>query len=70
MAQKVWSLQSEKHRRDEKERSSENMPEFISNAQVCENLHNGMKTKWTFKANQVWRANQKLQPIHMDVAAR
>ena len=43
------------------------MPEFISNAQVCENLHNGMKTKWTFKANQVWRANQKLQLINKDV---
>ena len=49
MAQKVWSLQSEKHRRDEKKELVENMPEFLSNAQVCETCQQGKQTKLPFQ---------------------
>ena len=45
----------------------ENMPEFLSNAQVCETCQQGKQTKLSFQANQVRRANQKLQLIHTDV---
>ena len=45
----------------------ENIPEFLSNAQVCETCQQGKQTKLSFQANQVRRANQKLQLIHTDV---
>ena len=64
MAQMVWSLQSEKHRRDGKKELVKNMPEFLFNAQVCETCQQGKQTKSPFQANQVRRANQKLQLIH------
>ena len=67
MAQKVWSLQSEKHCRDGKNDLVENMPEFLSNAQVCETCQQGKQTKLPFQQNQVRRANQKVQLIHTDV---
>ena len=43
------------------------MPEFLSNAQVCETCQQGKQTKLPFQANRVRRANQKLQLIHTDV---
>ena len=36
----------------------ENMPEFLSNAQVCETCQQGKQTKLPFQANQVRRANR------------
>ena len=44
------------------------MPKFLSNAQVCETRQQGKQTKLSFQANQVRRANQKLQLIHTDVS--
>ena len=35
----------------------ENMPEFLSNAQVCETYQQGKQTKFSFQANQVWKAS-------------
>ena len=43
------------------------MSEFLSNAQVCETCQQGKQTKLSFQANQVRRANQKLQLIQTDV---
>lgn len=45
----------------------ENMPEILSNDQVCETCQQGKQTKLSFQSNQVWRANQKLQLIHTNV---
>ena len=52
MVQKDWSLQFQKNHRDEKE-LVENMPKFLSNAQVCETCQPGKQTKFSFQANQV-----------------
>ena len=67
MTQKVWSLQYEKRCGDEKTELVKNMPEFLSNAQVCETCQQGKQTKLSFQANQVRKANQKLQLIHTNV---
>ena len=69
MTQKVQSLQYEKRCGDEKTELVKNMPEFLSNAQVCETCQQGKQTKLSFQANQVRRANQKLQLIHTDVCS-
>ena len=45
----------------------ENMPEFRSNGQVRESFQQGKKTKLSFQANQVRRANKKLQLINRDI---
>ena len=44
MVQKDWSLQFQKNHRDEKE-LVENMPKFLSNAQVCETCQQGKANK-------------------------
>ena len=44
-----------------------NMSEFRSNAKVRESCQQGKQTKLSFQANQVRRANKKLQLINRDI---
>ena len=45
------------------------MPNINNNAQICDTCQQGKQAKLPFPKNQVWRANQKLQLIHIDVCA-